>query len=201
MKTAHGAVHGGRRFRTGPCAGIVSHPVLGGFRREEGLAAASAMADTIAGLELVILREGAERGRLEALARRLGVASRVRLPGVVADVESWYRGALCFVLSSRYEGWPNVLMEAMAAGCPVVSVDCPYGPAEMLNGGERGLLVAEHDIPALSRAISRVVCEEELRGRLAADGRRHAAAFAPEKIAHLWLDRDRKGCSRRHASG
>ena len=94
---------------------------------------------TIAGLELVILGEGAERGRLEALARRLGVASRVHLPGVVADVESWYRGALCFVLSSRYEGWPNVLMEAMAAGCPVVSFDCPYGPAEMLNGGERGV--------------------------------------------------------------
>ena len=70
---------------------------------------------TVVGLELVILGEGAERSRLESLARQLGVASRVPLPGVVADVESWCRGALCFVLSSRYEGWPTVLMEAMAA--------------------------------------------------------------------------------------
>ena len=60
--------------------------------------------------------------------------------------------------------------------------------------------MAEHDIPALSRAITRVVCEESLRGRLAVDGRRHAAAFAPEKIAHLWLGRDTIGCSR-HTPG
>ena len=152
---------------------------------------------TVAGLELVILGEGAERGRLESLARQLGVASRVHLPGVVADMESWYRGALCFVLSSRYEGWPNVLMEAMAAGCPVVSVDCPYGPAEMLGGGERGLLVAEHDIPALSRAITRVACEESLRGRLSADREAPCCRFRmPEKIADLWLGRDTKRCAR-----
>ena len=183
---------GGRRYVLG----------AGRLHRQKGFdRLLRAFAQTsVAGLELVILGEGAERGRLESLARQLGVASRVHLPGVVADVESWYRGALCFVLSSRYEGWPNVLMEAMAAGCPVVSVDCPYGPAEILDGGERGLLVAEHDLPALSRAITRVVCEESLRARLSADGSRHAAAFAPEKIAHLWLGRDPNGRSR-HTSG
>ena len=115
----------------------------------------------------------------------------------VADVESWYREALCFVLSSRYEGWPNVLMEAMAAGCPVVSVDCPYGPAEMLDGGRNeGCWWPNMTSRHCPRAITRVVCEKSLRARLSADGRRHAAAFAPEKVAHLWLGRDTNGCSR-----
>ena len=138
-------------------------------------------------LHLVILGEGEERTGLITLARSLGIESRVHFPGAVSDIETWYRNADCFVLSSRYEGWPNVLMEAMANGCPVLSFDCKYGPAEIVEDDKSGLLVAQDDIGALSAAIERVVSDDSLRSGLAIEGAKRGTLFAVEKIAPLWL--------------
>ena len=138
--------------------------------------------------QLVILGDGTERDALLVLAQELGVSSRVRLPGIVSDVEAWYRRADCFVLTSHYEGSPNVVVEAMANGCPVVSFDCPYGPAEILEGGKSGMLVPQDDIGGLSAAIQRLVADRDLRRRLAKVGRQRARAFSVEKIAPRWLD-------------
>ena len=120
---------------------------------------------------LVILGEGGQRRTLEALARKLGVADDVAMPGHVDNPLAWMRAASVFALSSAWEGLPGVLIEAMACGCPVVSTDCPSGPAEILDCGEYGPLVPVADEQALAEAIGatldRPTDPEKLRERVA----------------------------------
>ena len=136
---------------------------------------------------LTILGEGEERLLLTDLARKLGIGERVHFPGFVADVDTWYRHAECFVLSSDGEGWPNVLMEAMANGCPVVSFDCECGPSEIIEDGKSGLLVEEGDVGGLTKAIARVLDDENLRRNLAIEGMERVKMFSIEEIATRWL--------------
>src|SRR5262249_38602518 len=77
---------------------------------------------------LVILGEGEKRAPLTALAQKLGVGSDVSMPGFIANPYSWMRKSTVFVLSSKFEGLPTVLIEAMQCGIPVISADCPSGP-------------------------------------------------------------------------
>ena len=139
-------------------------------------------------IDLVILGDGTKRAALLAISQELGITSHTHLPGVVSDVDAWYRRAVCFVLTSHYEGSPNVVVEAMANGCPVVSFDCPYGPAEILESGRSGLLVSQDDIDGLSDAIQKVVSDRALRERLSKVGRQRADAFSVDKIAPRWLN-------------
>ena len=139
-------------------------------------------------LQLVILGEGAERLTLLRLARGLEVEKSVHLPGRIADVDPWYRHAECFVLSSRSEAWPNVLMEALVNGCPIVSFDVKHGPSEIIEDGDSGLLVPEGDVEALAAAIARVLDEVNLRRRLVAKGRERVQDYYVDKIAPRWLD-------------
>jgi glycosyltransferase involved in cell wall biosynthesis len=103
---------------------------------------------------LVILGEGALRGKLEALRDEFGLADKVALPGFQIDPWPYLAGADLFVLSSDYEGMSLVLVEAMHAGLKVVSTDCEAGPAELLQGGRFGRLVSVGDEQALARAMS-----------------------------------------------
>jgi glycosyltransferase involved in cell wall biosynthesis len=102
---------------------------------------------------LLILGEGDKRFELEALAQNLGLARDVRLPGYADNPFAYMRRCSVFVLSSAYEGLPTVLIEAMACGAPVVSTDCPSGPAEILEGGRYGCLVPIGDPDAMASAI------------------------------------------------
>lgn len=140
------------------------------------------------GLEqrLVILGEGPDRRELEALVRKEGVTASVELPGFVTEVWAWYDRAAVFVLSSRHEGLPTVILEALARGVPVVATDCEAGPREILDGGAFGELVAVNDVAALAAGLQRVLTDAEYRKRLAREGPRRAAAFAPETIADRW---------------
>ena len=140
------------------------------------------------GIQLVILGDGIERAELLAISQELGITSQLHLPGVVADVDAWYRRADCFVLTSHYEGSPNVVVEAMANGCPVVSFDCAYGPAEIVEDGGSGILVPQDNIDGLSDAIQKVVSDRALRERLSKVGRQRAEAFSVDKIAPRWLN-------------
>lgn len=142
-------------------------------------------------LKLVILGEGSERSALEQLTDELGIRDRVLMPGNVADPMPWYRQAACFVLSSRHEGWPNVLMEAMSNGCPVVSFDCNYGPNEIIENGVSGLLVKDGDVARLMVTISCLLTDNELRLRISEAGKRRMKNFTVEKIAPQWHERER----------
>jgi len=102
---------------------------------------------------LLILGEGSERAPLERLVAELGVGDDVRLPGHCSNPFAWMRRCALFVLSSRFEGSPNVLIEALALGLPVVATDCHSGPRDILNNGEFGPLVPVGDEQALASAI------------------------------------------------
>ena len=102
---------------------------------------------------LVILGEGPGRPMLEALAKELGVWEQVAMPGFVANPFSFLARSDIFILSSRYESFGNVLVEAMACGCPVVSTDCPHGPREILQDGRYGPLVPPGKPKQLAEAI------------------------------------------------
>ena len=138
-------------------------------------------------IHLVILGEGEERLTLINLSRELGIEKRVHFPGYVTDVKTWYRHAECFVMSSRHEGWPNVLMEAMVNGCPVISFDCEYGPSEIIQDGENGLLVPEGDVEGLTKAMTRVLDDESLRRNLVVKGLERVKRFDGTELAARWL--------------
>ncbi len=125
---------------------------------------------------LIIYGEGKQRSKLETLARRLGIAERCDLPGRSENPFSCVARADVFLLSSRFEGFPNALLEATALGTPSVSTDCPSGPRELLNGGRYGELVPIGDARAMADAISRTLqhppakdCLDEALRRLEID--------------------------------
>jgi glycosyltransferase involved in cell wall biosynthesis len=101
----------------------------------------------------IILGEGPQRPALQELSRTLGLDEDVRMPGFVTNPTAFMAHAAVFVMSSRTEGLPTVLIEALAAGAPVVSTDCPSGPREVLRDGEFGTLVPVGDAEALASAI------------------------------------------------
>lgn len=102
---------------------------------------------------LLILGEGPERLALEALVRELGLEQDVSLPGFVANPYPYMTRASLFVLSSRWEGLPGVLIEAMYCGVPLIATNCPSGPQEILKDGQYGQLVPVGETAALARAI------------------------------------------------
>ena len=140
---------------------------------------------------LVILGQAADPGKTEeqraelmALAASLGIADDLDLPGFVSNPFAYMARASLFVLSSRYEGLPGVLIQALACGCPVVSTDCPHGPVEILQGGRYGTLVPVGDVVALSAAMLATLNTpppaEKLRGR--------AALFSVDRAVDQYLE-------------
>jgi GalNAc-alpha-(1->4)-GalNAc-alpha-(1->3)-diNAcBac-PP-undecaprenol alpha-1,4-N-acetyl-D-galactosaminyltransferase len=146
--------------------------------QEAGLAAA--------GWRLVILGEGPERAALERQARALGIGDKVMLPGFV-DVGPFLRSAGLFVMSSRYEGFPNALMEAMQVGLPCISFDCPSGPRDLVKNEQNGLLVPPQDVAALTAALVRMAADPELRQRLGAAAAGVNEQFSQARIYGKWL--------------
>jgi len=128
---------------------------------------------------LIILGEGPERSRLEALAESLGIRDDVELAGFQPNPYAWISRTSLFALSSRFEGSPNVLVEAMALGISVVATDCPSGPREILDGGHIAPLVSVGDSEALAGAIDQVLAKpqdpESLR-KAVTDYRVHVSA-------------------------
>lgn len=108
-------------------------------------------------VRLLILGEGESRSELEAMSTKLGISEDVSIPGFVENPYAYMSRASAFVLSSRWEGLPTVLIEAMACGCPVIATDCPSGSKEILEAGVYGPLVPVGDATALSAAMLQVL--------------------------------------------
>jgi glycosyltransferase involved in cell wall biosynthesis len=128
-------------------------------------------------VRLAILGEGGERAALEAQAQALGIAARVAMPGYVADPARWFAQAAGLVLSSRREGTPNVVVEAMAAGAPVIVSDCSDGPRWLVGDGAAGLVADPRDPAALAGAMGRLLDEPDLARRLREAGFARARRF------------------------
>ena len=135
---------------------------------------------------LVILGEGSQRAVLEDQISSLGIDDRVHLPGAVGNVGEWYEAADAYALSSRFEGFPNTLLEALAHGVPAVAVDCETGPREILRHEEDGLLVPQDDPQALVQALERLMGDAGLRQRFAGRAVEARERLAVERIAGQW---------------
>lgn len=135
---------------------------------------------------LAILGEGPERASLENRVRQHGLQRRVELPGVVRNLEDYLHASDIFVLTSRYEGFPNALCEAMACGRPVISFDCPVGPREIIVDGEDGLLVPAGDVSALAVALRRLIENPDEAARMADRAVTVVERFGEEAVAARW---------------
>lgn len=132
---------------------------------------------------LMFVGDGPGRDALLSLAKELGVADRMILAGFQSDPTPFYSSADLFVLSSDYEGFGNVIVEALARGTPVVSTDCPSGPSEILDGGRYGRLVPIGDTVAMTAAMG-----AELNAPVRSDAlKNRALEFSPEIAAHKYL--------------
>lgn len=140
---------------------------------------------------LTILGEGPERPSLQRLADRLGLGARLRMPGHVHPLDPWLADADAFVLSSDYEGLPSVIVEALAAGLPVIATDCSVGMSDLLGGGQFGQLVAVGDVAALANAMATIV-DQSFPVR---EARLQASRFTVERAAGVYLDVMRRCCA------
>lgn len=132
---------------------------------------------------LVVLGEGALRAELEHLVRELGIEADVSMPGFVSNPYAYMARARVFALSSRTEGLPTVLIEALACGCSVVSTDCPSGPAEILEDGKWGRLVPVGDTETLADAMAAAIDETGDR-----DTTTRASEFGLDMIIDDYID-------------
>lgn len=169
---------------------VVAAGMLAPWKGFEELIAAFALLRTRGrDARLVILGEGPDRAKLEAQVAALDLADRVRLPGHAANPLKYFARADVFALSSRVEGMPNVLVEAMMCGCTVVATDCPTGPRELLQGGRFGYLVAPRDPAALADGIAAAL-DRPIAPAVTAEAIRpfHRQAVLDRHFAILGLD-------------
>ncbi len=165
---------------------------IGRLTRQKGfdlqIRALREISDRIPDAQLLILGVGPAHDSLVSLAADLGVADRVHLPGVVDDVRPTLESSDIFVLSSRFEGFPNALVEAMACGTAVIATRCPSGPEDIVTDGVDGLLVPTDRADAIATSLHRLATDERLRATLGERARSVVDRFSPDVVIPLWVE-------------
>lgn len=147
------------------------------------------LAESHPGWDLVILGEGNERAALEAQVEQAGLASRISMPGRAGNVGDWYQSADLYVLTSRFEGLSNTLLESMASGLAAVSFDCDTGPREIVREGIDGVLVRPNgDVSALSKAMAAVMENDSGRHRMAQAATDVRDRFSAARVLQKWQE-------------
>ena len=117
----------------------------------------------------------------------------VFLKGVTSNIQKVYEQSAFFVMSSKYEGLPMVLIEAQSFGLPIVSYNCPYGPSDVISSNENGLLVEDQNVQKLADAILKLASSPDLLQQFSQNSLLNAANYQPEQILQMWLDKVFKG--------
>lgn len=135
---------------------------------------------------LAVVGDGPLRESLVALAQRVGIGAKIEWVGATREVETWYARASLLALGSRFEGFPNVLLEAMGMGLAVVSTDCRSGPADLVRHGHDGLLVPVDDVAAMAAAMETLMSDESERLRLGVAALEVRQRYAPNVVFPHW---------------
>lgn len=135
---------------------------------------------------LVILGEGSKRDELETLIKSLNLQNKVSLPGRINSPNYVLKEATIFVLTSKYEGFPNSLLEAMSIGLPVISTDCPSGPREIIDHEINGILVPVNNIELLEKEINKLIDNEDKRLYLSQNALNIVKTFDKNTILDKW---------------
>lgn len=181
-----------RTFTTDSPAQLENREVLavGRYTYQKGfdllLQAWAAVCREVSGWTLRIVGDGELRDELQQMVARLGVGDSVILARQSSDVQSLYRRAAIYVMSSRYEGLPMVLLEAQAAGLPIVSFACPCGPSDVVTDGRDGFLVPAGDTDALAARLLTLMRDPALRQRMGAAAYADSARFSTEAVMGQW---------------
>ena len=140
----------------------------------------------LANWHCIILGEGEERENLTNLIKAKGLEDKVFLLGRKDNIYNYYKYASIFVLSSRHEGFPNALVEAMGHGCASVAFDCQTGPAEIIENKKNGYLVKAEDINELSKKIAYLIKEENIRKEFFQEALKIKTRLDIKKISQEW---------------
>lgn len=146
----------------------------------------ASIADKHPDWDLVIHGEGPNRADLERQINAAGLTDRILLPGWAENLSECMAKGDYFVLSSRYEGFGNVLVEALAVGLPAVSFDCPSGPGDIIRHEIDGLLVAPMCVEGLAEAMSRVMSDNTMRAQMGEEAQKVIYRFSVERTMALW---------------
>jgi len=125
--------------------------------------------------------------QLKDQAKDLEIDKSVKFLGQISNVAEEYKNSSIYAMSSRFEGFPMVLLEAMSFGLPVVSFDCPTGPGDMIKDGEDGILAKPGDLRGLAEGICRLIENEDLRKTMSVNARNNIKRFSKENILHKWV--------------
>jgi glycosyltransferase involved in cell wall biosynthesis len=134
-------------------------------------------------IRLVILGKGPEKQNLENLAQSLGVKKHVDFRGFIKNTSEIINHSEIFVLSSFYEGFGNVIVEAMGVGTPVIATNCPYGPGEIITHGKNGILTEVGKSDEIAAAIKKLFLNKDLYEKIQQNGFELVKDFTPKKIA------------------
>jgi GalNAc-alpha-(1->4)-GalNAc-alpha-(1->3)-diNAcBac-PP-undecaprenol alpha-1,4-N-acetyl-D-galactosaminyltransferase len=136
--------------------------------------------------KLIVWGEGDQRKKLEDLSEELGLKEKVSFPGITHKPYEKMKESDLFVLSSQFEGFPNVLCEAMACGLPVVSFNCPSGPGTIIRDGYDGILVPPGDVEELAVTLVKVMNNTDLRESLSKNAGEIIHRFSVDKVVRMW---------------
>lgn len=136
--------------------------------------------------QLNVYGDGDDRAFLERKTKDLGLADSLHWEHATTDIVSRYLDSSIYVMTSRYEGFGLVLVEAMSCGLPCVSFDCPHGPSDIIRDGEDGILVAPNNIQAMADAICRLIADEELRERMGCRAVTNVQRYSPDSVMKQW---------------
>ena len=144
--------------------------------------------------KLVIWGEGRERGKLESLIKELDAESFIMLPGRTNDVAEKLQNTKFFVLSSKREGMPNTLIEAMAMGCVCVATDCEFGPRDIIKDGWNGIVVENQNVEMMVSVLEKIYLDKNLQIHLSENAREVRNTNSMEQIGREYLEFFEKIC-------
>lgn len=135
-----------------------------------------------------IYGEGRLRKSLQQEINEYGLEDKIHLMGCTREIQKELLDCSCLVMSSKFEGFPLILIEGLSAGLPLVSYDCPKGPSEIVRNGSNGFLVRSGDTDALAEGICRVIEDEDLRRRFGTESKKLSEDFSIDRIMAQWED-------------